>query len=188
MLRFTVRFDRLTSDNDDDCIACDNFPHIADPERRLLEQFKAELTENKRMVGVFDIYRSQKINENLFCVWVGFEWNQNGILFMRELQDTFDTFGMSGFYEVLDVAGDGVDRVTNRDLVRKWLAKAGKPREGKRMKRPILWRIAGRLSGMHKDDLTTAERQIVTLLVDNGNLIIDDQGNVRDQDDIKPEN
>lgn len=185
MLRFTVRFDRYTSDNDDDGIACDNFPQIADPERRLLEQFLAEFRESKRMIGIFDVYHSQVVNDNLFCVWIGFEWSGTGVSFMTALQETYDVYGMSGFFEVLDVVGDGVDRKLGLELVRKWIAKSTEPKT-KREPKTLVQKIAGRLSGIHKDDLTTAERQITDLLVKDGVLMYDDQGNVVDQDIFQP--
>lgn len=51
----------------------------------------------------------------------------------------------------------------------------------------LLKKIAGRLSGIHQDDFSTAERQIARLLADNGFLHIDDQGNVLDADFVRPE-
>jgi hypothetical protein len=51
----------------------------------------------------------------------------------------------------------------------------------------LIVRIAGRLSGIHEDDLTTAERQITKLLLASEHLITDDDGNLRDQAAIKPE-
>lgn len=51
----------------------------------------------------------------------------------------------------------------------------------------LVTKIAGRLSGIHWDDLTTAERQIAQLLVKSGHLVKDDQGNLLDQATIQPE-
>ncbi len=48
--------------------------------------------------------------------------------------------------------------------------------------RTLIQKIAWRLSGMHKVDLTTAERQIVKLLKDAGYLHEDEHGNVVDSD------
>ena len=49
----------------------------------------------------------------------------------------------------------------------------------------LLKKIAGRLSGIHEDDLTTAERQITDLLLDNDILHKDDQGNLLDEDAVR---
>ena len=46
----------------------------------------------------------------------------------------------------------------------------------------LLNKIAGRLSGMNADDLTTAERQISKLLLDAGFLTQDENGDLRDKD------
>lgn len=44
-----------------------------------------------------------------------------------------------------------------------------------------LTKVAGRLSGKHKDDLSTTERQIAALLFDCEYIIVDDQGNILDR-------
>ena len=48
--------------------------------------------------------------------------------------------------------------------------------------RTLVGRIAGRLSGINKEDLTTAERQIVELLVKSGHLEEIGEGDFIDQD------
>lgn len=46
----------------------------------------------------------------------------------------------------------------------------------------LLKKISGRLSGIHKDDLSIAERQIVNILVDSAFLTYDADNNVVEVD------
>ena len=55
--------------------------------------------------------------------------------------------------------------------------------------RELLAKVAGRLSGFHKDSLSTAEKQIVNILIDACFLFRDKDGNIIDADalpNIKP--
>lgn len=122
MLTFTVRFDRYTQDNDDFAPAQDNFPNVIDVDRQLMEQVRAELNQNKSLAGIAEILKCRNVTENLFCVWVSFDWAGSGVAFCRTLQDTYDTHGMSGFYEILDVVGRSVDAKDNRELLKAWVA------------------------------------------------------------------
>ena len=124
MLRFTVRFDRMTSDNEDDLAAEDNFYHIPSLDRRLLEQFKCELACNDKLKGLWDVYFYRNVRDNLFCVWVGFDWHGSGPDFFSALQSTYDEHGMSGFYDVLDVVGESTRATHTASLLKQWNAEA----------------------------------------------------------------
>ena len=129
MLRFTVRFDRYTQENQDDDYANERFHYIPTRARRLLEQMRAELGQNDKLAGLWDTYFSRIINDNLFCVWVGFDWPGDGPSFFRTMQETYDVHGMSGDFEVIDVAGPGVDNreKPQRELLVKWCGEANQP-------------------------------------------------------------
>lgn len=129
MLRFTVRFDRYTQENEDDTCADEKFHYIPTPARRLLEQMRAELGQNVDLAGLWDTHDSCVMHENLFCVWIGFYWYGDGPSFFRTLQETYDVHGMSGDYEVLDVAGPEIDprKQPQRELLAKWCAEAQQP-------------------------------------------------------------
>ncbi len=129
MLRFTVRFDRFTQENEDDDYANEKFHYIPVPARRLLEQMRAELGQNDKLAGLWDTYHSRIIHDNLFCVWIGFDWFSDGPSFFRTMQETYDVHGMSGNYEVLDVAGSDIDPRKQHELLVKWCAEANKPEQ-----------------------------------------------------------
>jgi hypothetical protein len=123
---FIVRFTRHATEDLD--VARGNFPHLEyDPTLQLLEQFKFELYENKRLQGLWttlphhDNYDEQPRqggqgdgHSGVLYVWVHFEWKGTIIEFVKQIQRTFDECGMNGSFNVLDgVARNG--EVYSRD-------------------------------------------------------------------------
>lgn len=105
---FIVRFTRFVTEDLD--VARGNFPHL-DPTLQLLEQFKMELCENRRLRGLwttlshydnYDDQPRQGSKEGVLYVWVCFEWKGTIMTFVREMQRTFDECGMNGSFNLLD--------------------------------------------------------------------------------------
>lgn len=114
---FIVRFTRLATEDLD--AARENFPHLEfNPTLQLLEQFKMELCENRRLRGLWTILqhydnyddqsRQGEGHAGVLYVWVHFEWKSTIMAFVKEVQRTFDECGMNGSFNLLDgVASNG---------------------------------------------------------------------------------
>lgn len=118
---FIVRFTRFATEDLD--VARENFPHLEfNPTLQLLEQFKMELSENRRLRGLwrttllhYDNYDDQprqggkgECHDGVLYVWVHFEWKSTIMAFVKEIQRTFDECGMNGSFNLLDgIASNG---------------------------------------------------------------------------------
>jgi|LSQX01.1.fsa_nt_gb hypothetical protein len=115
-----VRFSRHTQDDTDPSM--DNFPHLTDPRQQLLEQFKLELSDNRRLAGHWTtLHDFDTMNEPMqgrydFFVWVKFCWNSTLEEFTRTLQTTYSRQGMAGRWDIIDAIGnDGL--IPNEEIV-----------------------------------------------------------------------
>ena len=127
MFHFTVRFTRQSITNNDTSNAIENYPLVVDLHAKLLEQFCAELRENKTLRGMFEVLKSQTVTDNLFHVWASFAWPGSPVAFFMAMHKCYEEFGMSGNFDVLDYTGHygiPVDQSEMIDMMGKWNAEA----------------------------------------------------------------
>jgi hypothetical protein len=101
MFKVIVQFKRYWSDDIE--IAQEHFPRH-DEEKAMLGQFIRELNQEKSLMGCWNVLSSlvRPIGEDkILYIWVEFDVDLEEIGFKRILQNVYDEYGMSGFYEVL---------------------------------------------------------------------------------------